>query len=101
VADSDRVIMEEYKGKRKAVVSDLQSFDSAGVNPKVCSFKGNEGQLFYLTDPMGSKVCGSIIGTGNDVERFCLSLVEERKHACSVKAHANKPKATSVPAHAW
>jgi hypothetical protein len=29
VVDSEGGIMEEYEGKRKAVVSDLQSFDSA------------------------------------------------------------------------
>ena len=35
VVDSEGVGMEEYEGKRKAVVSDLQSLGSAGVNPKV------------------------------------------------------------------
>ena len=50
---------------------------------------------------MGSKVCGCIIGTGNGIERFCVALVEDGKHSCSVKAHANKPKATSAPVHAW
>jgi hypothetical protein len=94
--------MEEYEGKRKAVVSDLQSSDSAGVNPKVRSLKGsNEGHLFYLDGPMGSKVCGCIIGTGNGIDRFCLSLDKEGKHSCSVEAHSNKPKATSAPTHAW
>jgi hypothetical protein len=83
------------------VVPDLQSLGSAIVNPKVRSFKGNEGHLFYLNDPMGSKVCGRIIGRGNGIKRFCLALVEDGKQSCSVKAHANKPKATSAPSHAW
>jgi hypothetical protein len=51
---------------------------------------------------MGSKVCGCIIGTGNSIERFCISLVESNKISWSVKAHTNKPKAnTAPPYYAW
>jgi hypothetical protein len=44
LVDSEGVVLEEYEGKRRAVVSDLQSFDVAAknVNPKVQSRKGNE-----------------------------------------------------------
>jgi hypothetical protein len=82
-------------------VSDLQSFDAADVNPKVRAGKGNECQLFYLDDLMGAKVCGCIIGTGNGIERFCLSPVEKNKNSCSVEAHTNKPKAVTASHYAW
>jgi hypothetical protein len=98
--DLEGIVLEEYEGKRRTVVSDPQSVDAAGTNSKVRSSKQECG-LFYLCEPLGSKTCGCIIGSGNGIERFCLSAVEEGKISCAVKAHSNNAKAVTAPHYAW
>jgi hypothetical protein len=100
-SNREAIKLEEYKGKRMAVVSDPQSVAATGTNPKVRSPKGHLCQLFYLDDPLGAKVCGCLIGAGNGIKRFCLGLVEEGKISCSIKAHANKPKAVTATPYTW
>jgi hypothetical protein len=98
----EEVGLGDYEVKRQAVVLDLLTGDAAEDNPKVgSSNKGNECQLYYLEHPVGAKVCGCVVGMKNGIERFCLSPLEDGKNSCSIKTHANKPKATTAPAYAW
>jgi hypothetical protein len=56
--------------------------------------------LFWLKDPLGESVCGSIIGSKHGVQRFCISGVVGETRACGVATHARGVKAKAEPL-AW
>jgi hypothetical protein len=56
--------------------------------------------LFWLGDPLGQTVCGSIIGSKQGVQRFCISVVVGDTRACGVATHAKSTKAKAEPL-AW
>ena len=56
--------------------------------------------LFWLGDPLGETVCGSIIGSKQGVQRFCISGVVGDTRACGVATHAKSTKAKAEPL-AW
>ncbi len=83
------------------MVLDPQLVDAASTDLKVRSSKQNQCRLFYLEEALGVKVCGCIFGAGNGIERFCLAEVEDGKHSCCVKSHANNSKAVTAPVYLW
>jgi hypothetical protein len=56
--------------------------------------------LFWLKEPLGESVCGSIIGSKQGVQRFCISGVVGETRACGVATHARGVKAKAEPL-AW
>jgi hypothetical protein len=89
----------DFIGKSRSNIV-LEQGGKAFTKEEIPSTSASRCGLFWLGDPLGKLVCGSIIRSKKGFQRFCISSVVGKTRACGVATHAKGTMAKAEPL-AW